>query len=844
MMVTDLVLNSYELGRRILEKRPSQELRGHGQFLTPPAIARYMASQLSVIENGARVLEPAAGSGVLVCAVIERLISENRRIEFWVDAYEIDAELSELLRDVLTISSEKAGEKGIIIHWNVFQDDFILACLPDQQPRLFESPNGSNKEFDFVISNPPYFKLNADDKRVKAAAGKLNGHTNIYTLFMALSTKLLSKGGRGTFIVPRSFCSGNYFANFRRDLLKETTPLSVHLFQSRDDVFRSSDVLQENIIFTFEKSTELKTEKYWAGFVDISMSIDDRSLENNTQMSRRVTFRHFLGRHHDQYFFRLPTGSLDEQILDTVDCWDGSLERFGLQVSTGRVVPFRSRSHLRNDVAQESETVPLLWMQHVKPYQVRYPLPDFDKPQAITQTDDSLLIPNTNYVLLRRFSAKEDRRRLIAAPFIGEDFSFNQIGLENHLNFIYRRQGELKRDESVGLSAILNSALVDRYFRIVNGNTQVNAAELRVLPLPPLETIIKIGKRLRDVENLSAEVIDGLVFSTLWETKLLDDTFPLIQETRITMGKIEQAQEILEALGLPSAQQNEIAALTLLTLAQLSEDTSWKNATKKSLRIHDILVEIKQRYGREYAENTRETIRRQVLHQFEQGGLVLRNPDDPSLATNSPNTHYALSDLLIDVLRNYGTPAWEGKRDAFINQRGALLEMYQKAKDHHKVPLKIGEGKELRLSPGKHNHLQAIICSEFGPRFAPGAKLLYIGDTSNKILVFERQILTELGVPITEHDKLPDIVLYDKQRNWIFLIEAVTSHGPVSPKRYVELEAMFKNCIAGRIYVTAFLDFIAFKKFSNEIAWETEVWISELPSHLIHFNGDKFLGPR
>lgn len=844
MTIPDLVTLSYEQGRRLLEKRPSQTLKENGQFLTPPAVARYMAKRIGDIENGACLLEPAAGSGILVCAIIERLISENYPKELWIDAYEIDPELCEISRQVLTFASQIAEERGIVVHWQVHQEDFILACLPDQQPRLFDSSGGRRKVFDYVISNPPYFKLNADDKRVKAASGKLNGHTNIYTLFMALSARLLRARGRGCFIVPRSFCSGVYFSDFRRDLLRETIPLSVHLFQSRDDVFKSGEVLQENVIFTIEKSSRPKTESYWAGFVNISTSKDEVSLEKNGQISRQVALRQFLDIHREPFFFRLPTGALDEQVLDAIDRWGGSLDQYGLQVSTGRVVPFRSNQYLKEKLTSGNGTVPLLWMQNVKPYRLEYPLSSFDKPQAITQDDPSLLVPNANYVLLRRFSAKEDRRRLVAAPLIGEGFPYTQIGFENHLNFIYRRKGELDKVEALGLSAVFNSALVDRYFRIVNGNTQVNAAELRALPLPPMEVIRQIGERLQDIDDPSTGIVDNLVFSTLWETKLLDESFPLIQETRIVMGKIEQAQEILESLGLPSAQQNEMAALTFLALAQLSENSSWEDAAVKSLRVHDILTEIKQRYGREYAENTRETVRRQVLHQFEQAGIALRNPDDPALATNSPRTHYVLSDLVLDALRRYGTPEWEGKRNAFVKQQGSLLEIYQRAREQHKVPLQIGEGKEIKLSPGNHNQLQAAICSEFGPRFAPGAKLLYIGDTANKVLIFEKQIFTKLGVTVSEHDKLPDIVLYDERKDWIFLIEAVTSHGPVSPKRHVELEEMFKNCTAGRIYVTAFLDFATFKKFSKEIAWETEVWVSEMPSHLIHFNGDKFLGPR
>jgi adenine-specific DNA-methyltransferase len=844
MEILDLVAYSYEQGKRVLEKREIDSLKEHGQFLTPPSVARYMAKQLGQIQNGDSLLEPAIGSGVLACAVVEHLIAEKRPLEISITAYETDKELCEVSREVLEIANKEAEKSGIKVNWHVFQEDFVLACLPEEQPSLFDSneSKSNRKAFNHIISNPPYFKLNAEDKRVKAVYGKLNGHTNIYTLFMALSAKLLSPQGKACFIVPRSFCSGVYFSEFRRDLLKDVMPLSIHVFQSRNDVFKSDEVLQENVIISFEKLYRPQERRYWAGIVNISTSSTGTSLDD--AVSRQVSFRHFLSDHNGLLFFRLPTGILDEQILDAVDYWDGSLEKYGLQVSTGRVVPFRAESLLKEQVRSGNGTVPLLWMQNVKPYQVEYPLEKFDKPQAILTNDPSLLLPCSNYALLRRFSAKEDRRRLISAPFIGEQFDFEQIGFENHLNVISRKKGSLSTHETIGLSAFLNSAIVDRYFRIMNGNTQVNAAEIRALPLPPLEIITEIGKKVECIDKPTPEQVDNIIFSTLWQTKLLAEEFPLIQETRITMGKIEQAQEILESIGLPSPQQNEISALTLLALAQLSEENAWKDAANSMLRVHDILVEIKQRYGREYAENSRETVRRRVLHQFEQAGIVLQNADDPTRPINSGLNNYMLSDLALDAIRSYGSAAWNKKRKAFLDQQGKLLDLYQKSREQYKVSLQVADGTTYKLSPGKHNELQSAIVSAFIPRFAPNAKMLYLGDTAKKTVVFEKELLAKLRVPVSEHGKFADILLYDKKKNWLFLIEAVTAHGPVSPKRHVEMEKLLENCTAGRVYVTAFLDFAIFKKFVNEIAWETEVWIAEMPSHMIHFNGDKFLGPR
>lgn len=841
MEVSDIVTYSYDKGKRVLENKSLETLKKHGQYLTPPTVARYMAKQLGSLKSGDALLEPASGSGVLICALIERLIAEKNPLEISITAYETDKELCNLSREILETASQKAEKNGIRIHWQAFQEDFVLTCLPDEQPSLFNSMRREKKVFTHVISNPPYFKLNAEDKRVKAVSGKLNGHTNIYTLFMALSAKLLMPQGKACFLVPRSFCSGVYFSEFRRDLLKDVTPISLHVFQSRDDIF--GDVLQENVIFSFEKLSKSQEHRYWAGSVSVSSSQDAKGLENGI-VSRQVSYQHFLDDHDGLLLFRIPTGILDQQILDATDNWDGSLEKFGFHVSTGRVVPFRAKGLLKDQIKAGNGTVPLLWMQNIKPHQIEYPLASFDKPQALLANDPSLLLPNANYVLIRRFSAKEDRRRLVSAPFVKENFDFEQIGFENHLNVISRKKGTLSASETVGLSALLNSAIIDRYFRIVNGNTQVNAAELRILPIPPLEAIRNIGEKVKKMQAVVPEEIEAIVFSTLWGSNLLAEEFPMIQETRITMGKIEQAQEILDALGLPSAQQNEISALTLLALAQVSEKSAWKDAISPTLRVHDILVEIKQRYKREYAENSRETVRRKVLHQFVQAGVAVQNADDPMRPTNSGLTNYMLSDLALEIVRSYGSSKWNEKVKSFIDQQGRLLDVYQKARDQVKIPLQVAEGKVFKLSPGKHNQLEAAIVEEFGPRFAPGAKLIYLGDTAKKTLIFDKETFTKLGISVSEHGKFPDVILYDAKKKWIFLIEAVTAHGPISPKRQIELEKLFEKCKAGKVYVTAFLNFATYKKYVNEIAWETEVWIAEMPSHMIHFNGDKFLGPR
>lgn len=312
------------------------------------------------------------------------------------------------------------------------------------------------------------------------------------------------------------------------------------------------------------------------------------------------------------------------------------------------------------------------------------------------------------------------------------------------------------------------------------------------------------------------------------------------------MSKITEAQEILKALGLPAAQQNEMSALTLLALCSIKEDTPWADATRTSPRItKEIMAFVNENYKADapYAPNTRETFRRQVLHQFIQAGVANYNPDDPTLPVNSPKAHYAITQEALEVAQSYGTKNWDSRTQQFAVEYEILRDRYAAERDMHRIPLVI-EGNEYYLSPGAHNEVQAAVVEEFAPRFAPGGKLLYIGDTEDKDLYVNPAGLEALNLPITEHSKLPDIVISDDKREWLFLVEVVTSHGPVSAKRVVELEEFTKDCPYGIVYVTAFPNAKEFKKHVDDIAWETEVWLSDTPDHMIHFNGDRFIGPR
>lgn len=304
------------------------------------------------------------------------------------------------------------------------------------------------------------------------------------------------------------------------------------------------------------------------------------------------------------------------------------------------------------------------------------------------------------------------------------------------------------------------------------------------------------------------------------------------------MSKLDEARDILSALQVPAKQQNTMCCCVLLAMAGLKEGQDWLSATNNWIRIHDVIAFASENYGIIYAENSRETIRKQAMHHFRNAAFI----EDNGKATNSPNYRYQLTDEMLKLLQSYSSGMWSKNLNTFLSNHETLISIYASKRAVRKMPVRIN-GLELTFSPGKHNQLQRAIIEEFAPRFAPNSECLYVGDTIEKDLVKNENKLRELGFAITLHDKMPDVVLYSSQKNWIYFIEAVTSVGPMEPKRIKEIEEMTTGVTAGKIYVTAFLDFKTFKMFSESLAWETEAWIAETPDHMIHLNGDKFLGP-
>jgi len=653
-----------------------------GQFFTPPNVARYMANIAGRLDKQARILDPGAGVGILSCAICEAA-TVYKLSALSIVAYESDPVVHTLCSFTLNYTRELLQEQGIELSIELHQRDFIEAMAEEiTQVSLWSSSPRPRQPFDLAILNPPYFKVNQIDARAKLVKDIAQGRTNMYTMFMSLAASSLRVGGRFVSITPRSFGSGTYFRPFRQQFFSAITPELIHTFDSRRSAFEDANVLQENIILAGVRKGIASLDP---PFVTISRSrgLDDLAHPLIQEVQRRL----IIDDKQKDPVLHLPTSDIDTHLLQAFRRWNNRLAICGLEISTGPVVPFRALDMLTSvESVKQGKAVPLLWLQHVRRMDIKWPSERFDKPQGVSrQADQKLLVKNTTQIILRRFSAKEEPRRITAAVLSEGVFDTDLIALENHLNYLYRPGGTLSYEEAIGIAAFLNSTLVDRYFRITNGNTQVNATELRKLPMPPWEQLIRIGQQVVNLQiEQDFEAIERVLMEELGKDLIVgsaedDLQLPILKDSRISMGKMQEAQRILQELGLPPAQQNEISALTLLALCNLSETTHWAKISSQPITMHNIMAFMKQHYGRIYAENTREVVRRQVIHQFEQARLVDRNPDDLERPPNSPNTCYALTEDAIEVLRQFGTQTWEGAITKFLEQHGALWEHYQRS---------------------------------------------------------------------------------------------------------------------------------------------------------------------
>lgn len=464
-----------------------------GQFFTPPDVSEFLASLLALPERGTvRLLDPGAGVGSLSTAVVARLIRESRPVQLEITAFEVDGALGPHLEASLRECVTTANAHGLDVSFAARTQSFIEYATGT----VFEAP----QRFDAAIMNPPYRKVNTSSPERLAAERVGLRASNLYTIFLGLTADLLDEGGQISAIVPRSFANGPYHEPFRRFFLDRMSLDVVHIYEQRDAVFADSEVLQENVVLRASRQRQQSS-------VEISVS----SGPEDPRASRLVAATEVLHPSDPHTFVRIPTTERDTWIAEQVASLPASLMDLNAAVSTGRVVDFRTRASLRDE--PNDETVPLIYPGHLVGGRLVWPAPESKKPNALTRCDDtaSLLLPNETYVVVKRFSAKEERRRVVAAVSSPDDLPGDEVAFENHLNVFHRQNRGLPSLLAHGLCAYLNCTLVDEYVRTFSGHTQINATDLRQLRYPGLQQLLDLGAALPPGDLPDQRALDALV---------------------------------------------------------------------------------------------------------------------------------------------------------------------------------------------------------------------------------------------------------------------------------------------------------------------------------------------
>ncbi len=793
-----------------------------GQYFTPMWVARLMASMVPVTRDPLRLLDPGAGAGTLFTALVARCLARDRPPKaLTITACEIDPGFRPFLKRSADVIHKACHARSISCEATLRFADFAELASLDALGHLFSEP----ETFDVAILNPPYRKLSSDsDLRARLDALGIAA-PNLYAAFLGLALRIVRPGGIVVAIVPRSFCNGTYFGRFRRYLLRTANVRNVHLFTRRDKAFGEDAVLQENVVVALGKGTSQRE------FVSLSFS---DGVENDPVWSRRTRITDVVRRNDADSFLHLPDGSWGIGLSRAMNSLPSDLDGLGIDVSTGPVVGFRMRRWFTEPNGQDLGA-PLLHPANLRGLSVRWPVKG-KKAQALKRTPgtERVLIPRGWYVATRRFTSKEEPRRVVASVIDPSRLPGDRIALDNHLNYFHRAGAPLERDFSIGLATYLNTILVDRYFRQFSGHTQVNATDLRKLGYPRAPSLEALGASLDSV--LVGRPADRALRHHCKELRQVPDTDHV-------QARIDEGLAILRDLGMPREQLNERSALTLLAIVGVAPTDAWATASAPLMGVTPIMNWIEAHYGRKYAPNTRETIRRFTLHQFVDAALVVPNPDRPDRPVNSPQFRYQIEPDALSVLRTFGSDQWRPSLAEYCSRQDALRVRYAQRREMAKIPLAIKEGLEIALTPGGQNELVRLVVEEFCPRFIPGGEPVCIGDAGDKWVYLDDRLARELSIDADVHGKMPDVVVFDRERDWLVLIEAVTSHGPVDPKRIGELRDLLADVKSGLVFVTAFLDRRTFVRYLAQIAWQTEVWIAESPGHLVHFDGERFLGP-
>jgi adenine-specific DNA-methyltransferase len=796
-----------------------------GQFFTPSSIACFMAAMIEGRRRATiRILDAGGGNGILTAAAVAELCSRaSRPSSIVASVWEMDLELVDDLHATIELCKAVCDKAGVAFEADLHVANFINDAVERLSGGdLFAQ---SSERYDLAILNPPYRKLRGDsDERSLLSSVGIEA-SNLYAAFTWLAIELLADGGEIVAITPRSYMNGTYFRPFRRRFVETMAFRHIHVYESRSTAFSEDDVLQENAIIHAVKGGRSKPVR-----ITTSEGPDDSGLAERSLPPDRL----FLPDDPHVVLHVVPDET-DARISDAMRALPNTLGDLGVTVSTGRVVDFRARSRLRSE--PQPGDAPLIFPRHIAHGFVAWPAEGKSKPNAITPEapDDPLLMPSGWYVLIKRFSAKEERRRVVAALFDPRVIEADRIGFDNKLNVLHIRNGGMPALLAKGIAIFLNSTFVDAYFRQFSGHTQVNAGDLRSIRFPDAKVLERLGAHVNG-RMLSQEAINKLIREEILSMSEGDD--PVAAKEKVADGLA-----ILNAIKAPKAQQNERSVLTLLGLLDLKADDAWSDVAAPLRGVTELMDWMALHYGKKYAPNTRETIRRYTLHQFIEMGLVLLNPDKPDRPPNSPKNVYQVEPSALALLKSYRTDDWGKNLSDYLRSMEGKNRLRVRARQIERIPVTLPEGVTIELSAGGQNVLIKEIIEQFAPRFTPGARVVYVGDAGEKHLVNDSEYLRNIGVEIDRHGKMPDVVIHYVDRDWLVLVEAVTSHGPVNVLRHNQLKALFAGSHCGLVFVTAFLDRRAMREYLPEIAWETEVWVADAPGHLIHFNGERFLGP-
>jgi adenine-specific DNA-methyltransferase len=496
-----------------------------GQYFTPKRIGEFMVRMLDgFIDNkNPRILDPGAGVGIFESLLCERLRSCKRKISVSFDLYENNREILPLLELNMKMCKKNMAQSGIRISYRIMDRNFILS-MGGAEDEVGNWGKNNEYQYDMVICNPPYYKLKKNSAEGVAMARIIKGQPNIYVLFMAMAAKLLKTGGQMVFLTPRSYFSGAYFKEFRKWFFDHITPLKIHIFGSRR-MFKEDAVLQEMVILKGLKGQSKTTTV----MITYSHNEPDRT---KGLAERKVTIENVVVKRRNDVIIRVPITAIDETIGKEIDRLPFTLAGLGLKASTGPLVPFRAVEHLLDFYSRNVESAPLIWMENITDGKVVWPLAKSPKAKAVRvlESTKQLTIPNSNYVMIKRFSTNEGKRRINAGVLLGRWLRVKFLSIENHVNYIYKIGGELTEDEAYGLRQLLNSNLYNRYFQMSNGSTQVDALAINSIPLPSLDVIATIGRLARRVgieENLEGErlAMTTLGISTEVLDRLLDENF-------------------------------------------------------------------------------------------------------------------------------------------------------------------------------------------------------------------------------------------------------------------------------------------------------------------------------